>query len=373
MEEHASYMARALALARRALGTTSPNPAVGAVIVKDGVVVGEGYTQPPGCAHAEVVALAQAGEAARGATVYVTLEPCCHHGRTPPCTTALIAAGVAEVRVATMDPNPLVCGKGIEALRAGGIRVALGEGEAAARELNEAFFKYITTGRPFVATKYAMTLDGKIATHTGHSRWVTGPEARRRVHELRAAADAILVGVGTVLADDPQLTVRLEGEGASQRQPWRVIVDSLCRTPLSARVLSDAFVRRTLIATTEQAPREKVAAVREAGAEVLVLPLDEGRVDLRALAETLAGRGIISVLAEAGGTLTAGLLAAELVDKVYAFVAPKIVGGAAAPSPVDGEGVARMDGACRLRLTRVERLGEDLLIVGYTCGSAEAM
>ncbi len=371
MVDSPDYMARALALARQALGATSPNPAVGAVIVKDGAIVGEGFTQPPGSAHAEVVALGQAGERARGATVYVTLEPCCHFGRTPPCTAALIAAGVAEVHVATLDPNPLVAGRGCRELAASGVRVVVGERQAEAREINEAFFKYITTRRPFLAVKYAMTLDGKIATSSGHARWVTGPAARLHVHTLRAAADAILVGVGTVLADDPQLTARPAGDAPAARQPWRVVVDSACRTPPSARVLSDGFVARTIIATTEQAPAGRLAAIRATGAEVLQLPATAGRVDLAALAEVLASRGIINILAEAGGTLTAALFAARLVDKVYAFVAPKVVGGAAAPTPVGGAGIATMDAALPLRLAKVQRLGDDVLIVAYTCEKAE--
>lgn len=363
-ETSEDYMLRALHLARQAQGMTSPNPAVGAVIVKDGEVVGEGYTQPPGSAHAEIVALRQAGERARGATVYVTLEPCCHHGRTPPCATALVAAGVAEVHVAMVDPNPLVAGGGLAVLREAGIRVVLGQHAAEAAELNEAFFKFIQTRRPFVAVKYAMTLDGKIATYTGHSRWVTGPEARRRVHELRRAADAVMVGIETVLADDPQLTVRLDESPLIPRQPWRVVVDSRCRIPLSARLLCDEHVTRTLIATTEVAPKEKGRELRSRGAEVLVLPpTAEGRVHLPSLMETLGGRGIINILSEAGGTLTAALFTERLVDKVYAFVAPKISGGEAATTPVDGEGVATMDAALPLTFVRVERLGYDVLLV----------
>ena len=198
------YMSRALALARQAQGTTSPNPAVGAVVVRDGSVVGEGYTQPPGSAHAEIMALRQAGERARGATLYVTLEPCCHYGRTPPCTLAVLAAGIAEVHAATLDPNPVVNGCGVGALADARVRVVVGEHEVEALEINEAFFKFIRTRRPFVAVKYAMTMDGKIATRTAHSRWVTGVAARQRVHALRAGADAVLVGVGTVMADDPR-------------------------------------------------------------------------------------------------------------------------------------------------------------------------
>ncbi|MHB1006886.1 MAG: bifunctional diaminohydroxyphosphoribosylaminopyrimidine deaminase/5-amino-6-(5-phosphoribosylamino)uracil reductase RibD [Chloroflexota bacterium] len=368
------YMARALSLARQAQGTTSPNPAVGAVVVRDGEIVGEGFTQPPGSAHAEIMALRQAGERARGGTLYVTLEPCCHFGRTPPCTVAVLAAGIAEVRAATLDPNPLVNGCGASALAEAGVRVSVGEHQAEALELNEAFFKYIRTRRPFVAVKYAMTLDGKIATRTAHSRWVTGIEARRRVHALRAAADAVLVGVGTVLADDPRLTVRLNGaqDEPAAHQPWRVIVDSTCRTPPTARVVTDAYAGRTLVVTTPRAPAERQAALRSGGAEVVaVAPADDGRVDLHGLLEVMAGRGIINVLAEAGGTLTAALFGAEVVDKVYAFLAPKIVGGVAAPSPVGGTGVATMDDAFPLRLASVERLGQDVLLVGYARNAGE--
>ncbi|MHB1415832.1 MAG: bifunctional diaminohydroxyphosphoribosylaminopyrimidine deaminase/5-amino-6-(5-phosphoribosylamino)uracil reductase RibD [Chloroflexota bacterium] len=366
------HMARALALARGALGSTSPNPAVGAVIVNDGLVVGEGYTQPPGGPHAEIVALREAGERARGATVYVSLEPCCHHGRTPPCTAALIAAGVAEVRIATIDPNPRMSGKGAKELERAGIRVHLGECEEAAREINEAFFKYITTGRPFLSLKYAMTLDGKIASARGHSRWVTGPEARQLVHELRRQADAVLVGIGTVLADDPRLTVRLGDDQPTGRQPWRVVVDSRCRIPLAARLLSDGGASRTIVATTRAASPDSLAAVHAAGAEVWTLADIDGRVDLADLMERLAARGIINVLAESGGTLNGSLFQAGLVDKIYAFVAPKVVGGATAPTPVDGAGVDRMDQAYPLRLAKVERYGEDTLLVGYTRPAREA-
>ncbi|MCL4464441.1 MAG: bifunctional diaminohydroxyphosphoribosylaminopyrimidine deaminase/5-amino-6-(5-phosphoribosylamino)uracil reductase RibD [Chloroflexi bacterium] len=358
------YMARALALARQALGSTSPNPAVGAVVVRDGAVVGEGYTQPPGGPHAEVVALRQAGKLARGATVYVTLEPCCHFGRTPPCTQALVGAGVRAVHAATLDPNPRVAGCGVQELRAAGLTVVVGEYEAEARELNEAFLKHVTTGRPFLAVKFAMTLDGKIATTNGHSRWVTGPEARHRVHELRSTADAVLVGVGTVLADDPQLTVRLAGSTAA-RQPWRVVADSHCCIPLGCRLLNDEYAERTIVATTPGAPPAALAAVRAKGAEALVLAARDGQVDLPGVLEMLASRGVINILSEAGSTLTAALFAFGLVDKVYAFVAPKVAGGGRAPTPVGGEGIASMDHALPLQWRRVERLGDDLLLVAY--------
>jgi len=369
------FMARALELAERALGVSSPNPAVGAVIVKDGRIVGEGWTQPPGQAHAEVVALEQAGDAAGGATMYVTLEPCCHFGRTPPCTDALIRARVRAVHMATIDPNPLVAGGGRRDLDKAGIETVLGEYEREARRLNEGYFKFITRGLPFVAVKWAMTLDGKIATRTGSSFWVTGAAARARVARLRALSDAVLVGVGTVLADDPRLTVRPEAFPAAlrapldhlaRRQPLRVVLDSQARTPPTARLVTGELPGETLILVTERAPDERRTALEATAAEVVVVPELDGRVHpavaMRLLAER---RGITSVLVEAGGTLVAALLEARLVDKVYAFLAPKVVGGVAAPTPVEGTGCPEMGQAVTLRDLQVEQLGDDVLIAGY--------
>lgn len=362
-------MKRALALARCAAGRTSPNPAVGAVVVKNGRIVGEGYTQPPGGPHAEVVALAQAGAAATGATMYVTLEPCCHFGRTPPCTKAIVAAGIAAVEIATLDPNPRVDGRGCAELEAAGVRVRVGQGAVEARRLNEAFAKFIATGLPFVTLKWAMTLDGKIASRTGHSRWVTGETARRWVHQLRDVSDAIVVGANTVIADDPELTVRLPAEEGSPcrpaRQPLRVVVASRGRLPLASRLFSPELAPGTVIATTTAADPEWQRQVRDRGAEVLVLPDCAGRVDLRALLVELGRRERMAVLVEGGGVLSAALLQAGLVDRVCAFLAPKIIGGTAAPSPVAGEGLERMDQAIRLERLQVQRLDEDVLLIGY--------
>src|SRR5919202_1357726 len=249
-------MERALELARGAKGRTSPNPAVGAVIVRDGTIVGEGATQPGGRPHAETVALQTAGETARGATMYVTLEPCSHYGRTPPCARAVVAAGIAEVRVATLDPNPLVGGRGQTILDAAGIRTLLGEGQDEARALNEDFARWITTGRPLLIAKFAASLDGRIATYTGDSRWITGREARAEVHRLRDQVDAIMVGVNTVLADDPLLTTRLDDPAREPHHPWRLVVDSHLRTPFTARLLDPSLPARTTILTTEVAPRD---------------------------------------------------------------------------------------------------------------------
>ena len=359
-------MRRALELARMASGRTSPNPMVGAVVVRDGRVVGEGYHRRAGTPHAEVLALQQAGPLARGATLFVNLEPCAHQGRTPPCTRAIIEAGVRRVVAAMVDPNPLVGGKGLEELRQAGIQVDVGVLEKESMRLNEAFAKFITTRRPFVSMKCALSLDGKAATRSGESQWISGDESRARGHELRDRYDAIMVGVGTVIRDDPLLTTRLRvGEG---RDPLRIIVDSRCRTPLEARVIKHRSRVPTVIATTEGSPRERREALRQSGAEVWVLRSRGERVDLQHLLEEMGKREIISVLLEGGPTLNAGALEAGIVDKLYFFIAPIIIGGREAPGPVGGEGAARLSAAARVTEVQVERLGEDLLVSGYLEG-----
>ena len=358
-----NYMKRALSLARQAVGRTSPNPPVGAVLVKDGVVVGEGFTLAPGQMHAEAVALNNAGAGAHCASLFVTLEPCSIQGRTPPCTDAIIAAGVIEVHVATKDPNPRVNGSGIAQLEAAGIKVFPGEREDEAREIYEAFAKFINVGIPFVTVKYAMTLDGKIATFTGDSRWVSGPEARSHVQEMRRTCDAIMVGVNTVLNDDPQLTAR-DSEGAPEsRQPLRVVLDSRARTSLEARLLKEPG--QTLIAVTVP-PESRVKPLVETGAEVMHLPATaDGLVDPNAVLEALGARGVVSVLVEGGGALLGTLFDLKLVDKVIAFIAPSVIGGRSSPSPVGGKGIEMMSHATTIRQTRLERIGEDILVVGY--------
>ncbi len=358
------FMERALCLAKLALGHASPNPAVGALVVKDGIIVGEGYTQPPGSWHAEVVALQQAGEAARGAKMYVTLEPCCHYGRTPPCTNAIISAGISEVHIAILDPNPLVQGKGRAELVAAGIKTYLGDHQEQARELNKAYLKFITTGLPLVIAKFAMSLDGKIATKTGDSRWISGQESRRYVHCLRHTIDAIMVGVNTVLVDNPQLTARAGREGGkTEKQPLRVIVDSKGRAPLTAQVFQAPG--KALLAVAEPIDPTKEKALEQEGVEILRLPQRDGLVDLAELVRILGGKSIISVLAEGGGTLLASLLEQGLVDKVIAFIAPIIIGGKDARTAVAGRGVDKVAEALRLSNIHSERLGEDLLISGY--------
>ncbi len=357
-------MKRAVSLAREAMGTTSPNPAVGAVLVKDGVVLGTGHTQPPGSHHAEIEALLMAGDSSRGATLYTTLEPCCIFGRTPPCTQAIIAAGVAEVQVAAIDPNPRVAGNGVTELQASGLQVSLGDEAEAARELYEAFAKHINTKLPFITAKFAMSLDGKIATETGDSKWVTGPQARGIVQRLRQECDAVMVGINTVLADDPQLTARDDQGAPLTRQPLRVVLDSQCRTPLDARLLREPG--HTLIITSSKATGQQVDQLKQAGAKVLrVSPTPGGRLDLNQVMAELGQQDIVSLLVEAGGTLQGALFDARLVDKVMAFIAPVIIGGMHAASPVEGQGASRMAETWRLTRTSFQEVGQDWLITGY--------
>lgn len=360
-------MQLAIAEAREALGRTSPNPAVGAVVVRNGEIVGRGHTQPPGGAHAEVMALRAAGDAARGATVYCTLEPCAHFGRTPPCTDALIAAGVATVHYAIDDPDAQVGGRGRAALEAAGIAVSVGDGADEVGGLLAGYLKHRRTGLPLVLVKYAASLDGRIAAASGDSRWVSGPETLAWAHRERQYLDAIVVGSGTVVADDPTLTARPGGVTEGVHQPLRVVVDSRGRTPEHAKLLSGPSP--TLIATAEGSSSQWRAAMTAAGAEVLVLPtLPDGdgvsHVDLAALLGELGRRGVLVALFEGGGVLLGSLFDARLVDRVYAVLAPLIVGAARAPAAVAGRGAERMADAVRLQHVSVERLGEDTLISG---------
>jgi diaminohydroxyphosphoribosylaminopyrimidine deaminase/5-amino-6-(5-phosphoribosylamino)uracil reductase len=336
---------------------------VGAVVVsRVGAVIGEGVTDPPPGRHAEILALEAAGEEARGATMFVTLEPHPFQGRTPPCTEAIVAAGIAEVHYAVADPDPRTDGEGHRKLEAAGIRVIAGEGEEEARRINEAFFKHRTTGLPFVIGKFAASLDGRIAAASGDSRWVSGPETRAWAHRMRTRIDAILVGSETVVVDDPQLTARPE-DVPDPRQPLRVVVDSRGRVTPMAQALSGGSP--TLVATTDRAPEDWRAAIKARGAEVLTLPPSGGHVDLRALCDELGRREILTLLVEGGGVLLGGFFDAGLVDKVHAIIAPIIIGAADAPAAVSGIGADRMADALRLREVTVERLGEDILVTGY--------
>jgi diaminohydroxyphosphoribosylaminopyrimidine deaminase / 5-amino-6-(5-phosphoribosylamino)uracil reductase len=352
-------MQAALTLAERGLGMVWPNPAVGCVLVRDGVVVGRGWTQPGGRPHAETEALARAGDAARGATAYVTLEPCAHHGQTPPCAEALSAAGIARCVAAIEDPDPRVAGRGLAMLKAAGIDVATGLGAAAAERVNAGFLKRIRTGRPLVLLKLASTLDGRIATHGGESRWITGAESRRNAHLLRRRYDAVMVGSGTVLADDPELSVRLPGLGA--RPPLRLVVDGRLRTPLTAKLVIQARAHPTLILTLAGADRLRRQAFVDCGVEVVELPPDQdGMVDLAAGLTLLGQRGLTRILVEGGATLAASLLRHRLVDRLAWFRSPTLIGGdgLAAVKPFGVDSLAAQARGTRLSLMR---LGEDVL------------
>jgi diaminohydroxyphosphoribosylaminopyrimidine deaminase/5-amino-6-(5-phosphoribosylamino)uracil reductase len=352
-----------LALAEAALAEhrTSPNPMVGAVVARDGEVIAVGHHARAGEPHAEVNALATAGHRAAGADLVVTLEPCTVRGRTPPCVDAVIAAAPRRVVVAMLDPNPAVSGRGAAALEAAGIPVEVGIGGAEAERLNRFYVTHMRTGRPFVTAKFAASLDGRIATHTGESRWISSEPAREMVHRLRLRHDAVLVGVTTVLSDDPALTVRLPG---ADRQPVRVVVDSTLRTPPSSRLLSEAG-GAVVVATTDAAPADRAAVLGSAGAEVLRIPGPDARVDLRALLEELGRRQIISLLAEGGGEVLGSLRDGGLIDSVVAVLAPRLIGGAAAPGAIGGRGAARLVDAPLLDDVELEQVGGDVIVTGY--------
>ncbi len=353
------FMKRALQLARRGRGFVSPNPMVGAVVVKDQTIIAEGYHEKFGQAHAEVNALRKAGEAAHGATLYVTLEPCSHQGKTPPCVQAILDYGIAHVVVGVKDPNPKVNGKGIQMLKSKGIEVSTGVLEEACYQLNESYFYFITSGKPLVTLKMAQTLDGRIATSTGHSKWITSEDSRVISHRLRRRHDAVLVGIGTVLADDPQLSVR----HVRGRSPRRIILDSQLRVPLDAHILSDNAPFSTIIVTTAAASREKIARINERGAQVLVVPENErGWVSLEHLWKKLAEMGITSVLVEGGSTVHTECLKRKMAERMVLFIAPKILGSGI--DAIGDLGIRNINSALELDQVRMRNLGEDILVTG---------
>jgi len=355
-------MALALTQARKGWGRTSPNPMVGAVVAKGETVIATGFHARAGGPHAEVVALERAGAEARGAALYVTLEPCHHHGRTPPCTQAILDAGIERVVIGERDPNPHVPGKGAEYLAARGLEVYLGVLEARCSALNEFFRKHITTGRPFVLLKSAAGLDGKIAAASGHSRWVTGEKTRAYVHRLRNGVDAILVGRGTAAADDPSLNTRLPGRRRG-RDPIRILVDTRLNTPLSARIFDRNFGGPTIVGCGPSPNEVKVQALRGLGVEVWPLPLCQGRVSLAALTERLGQKGLTSLLIEGGSEVNAAaLLIEKIVDKIIFCYAPKIIGGRTAPTLVGGPGTATVDESLRVDIVKIRRLGLDFIV-----------
>lgn len=364
-------MEQALSLAKLALGQVSPNPAVGALVIKNNEVIGKGYTQPPGFSHAEIMALDQAGEKASGSTMYITLEPCCHYGRTAPCSDAVIAAGINEVHMAMLDPNPLVSGRGKKDLEAKGIKVFVGQHRQKARDINEAYIKYITTGMPFITVKYAMSLDGKIATHSGDSKWISNEDSRHYAHHLRYINDAIMAGVKTIIVDDPHLTTRCCGGrgGIVKKQPLRVIVDSKGHMPITAKLFSEPG--EILLALGRQIKPQEIENYIKMGAEPLTLPSEKGQIDLERLFKILGERGVSSVLVEGGSILLGSIFDQGLVDKVVAFIAPIIVGGEKAITAVAGKGIDKVLDSFKLKRINIERFGQDIMISGYVTASSK--
>lgn len=359
-------MKKALSLAKLALGYTSPNPAVGCVIVKDGEIVGTGYHRKAGTPHAEVWALREAGEKAKGATVYVTLEPCAHYGRTPPCARTLVEKGVEKVVMAMLDPNPLVAGKGAAILRQAGIPVEIGLLSKEAAKINEVFIKNMMVQKPFIAVKIAQSLDGCIASRTQKSQWITNEWARHEGHYLRSIYDGILVGVNTVLLDNPLLTCRIQREAQEQpHQPVRIVLDSRGRTPLHALVVTDKTTK-TIVVTTSLCPVEKMQALKQAGVQVLLAPLGtEQQIDLPAAIAMLHELGLQSILVEGGSTVQGSFFDHRLVDKIYAFVGNKVIGGRQALSSVGGKGVDSLDECIPLYYDSVELHEDNILITAY--------
>ncbi|MHB1420611.1 MAG: bifunctional diaminohydroxyphosphoribosylaminopyrimidine deaminase/5-amino-6-(5-phosphoribosylamino)uracil reductase RibD [Bacillota bacterium] len=363
MNNQELYMKRALELAKGGWGKTNPNPLVGAVIVKNGKVIAEGFHEILGCAHAEVAAMNNAVESVEGGTLYVNLEPCSHYGRTPPCAEAIIKSGIKEVVIAMKDPNPKVSGTGIRLLEEAGLSVITGVLEADAKKLNEIFIKYITTKKPFVIVKSAMTLDGKIATITGDSKWISSESSRLHVHVVRDRVAAVMTGINTVLADNPFLSARLPHKQI--KFPVRVIVDSKGRIPLDCNIIKNAADTKVIIATTSHIDEEKEKNLIGKGANIIKAEGRDGQVDLNVLMEELYKLEIDSVLIEGGGTLNAAALRSGIVDKVMVFIAPKIIGGKEAPTPFEGLGCSFIKDAFQLAEIEVSRHEDDILLEGY--------
>ena len=356
-------MGLALELSKKAVGFVNPNPLVGAVIVKDNKIIGEGYHEYFGGPHAEVNAFKNAKADVEGATMYVTLEPCAHYGKTPPCADLIVKNKISKVVVGLVDPNPLVAGKGIEILRSNGIEVTTGVMETEIKKTNEIFLKYITCKKPFCIMKTAMTLDGKISTSIGDSKWISNEKSRAYVHELRNMVSGIMVGIGTVLSDDPELTTRREDK--LSKNPIRIIIDSKARIPLDAKVLKCDEKTKTIIVTTKFAADIKVKAIKEKGAEVIITPSEDKRVNLNYLMRVLGDMGIDSILLEGGSTLNYSALDEGIVDKVITFISPKMFGGTTGKTPVGGEGIELVKDAILFTGTEVTRFDEDIMVEAY--------
>ena len=356
-------MKKVLALAKKGQGMTSPNPLVGAIVEKNNIICGQGYHKKAGTPHAEIIALHRAGSRAKGSTLYVNLEPCCHFGKTPPCTEAIIKSKVSRVVVGMKDPNPLVSGKGLQRLIDAVISVSTGILQTKAKKVNEVFCKYITSGLPFVTVKAAATLDGKIATYNGNSRWVTGEASRHFVQHLRFYHDAIMVGIGTILTDDPSLTCRLPDKKKFRFS--RVIIDSRGRIPLNAKVFTEECNHRTIVVVTEEVVNKKRIAIEKRGAEVIVTKTKDRKVHIPHLFQLLGEKGISSVLLEGGGTLNSSIIEHRMADKLILFLAPKIIGGKNAPTFVEGKGKALMNEAVPLSFSQQKWFDDDVMLEYY--------
>ncbi len=360
VNKHEKFMKLALELAKKGLGKTSPNPAVGAVIVKDNKIVGRGYHQKAGRAHAEIVALEQAGKAAKGATLYVTLEPCPHFGRTPPCTGEIIKSGIKNMFIAMIDPNPLNNGKGMRQLRKSGIKVKAGLLENEAKKLNQSFIKFITKRMPLVTVKAAQSLDGKIATFSGDSKWISAAQSRNYVQKIRSQVDAVMVGVNTIIKDNPRLTYR--GPKAKENRPIKVVIDPELKIPLRAKIFSKISPTPAIIVTSKKAPVSKIKVLENKGVEVIKLEQKNNLLSLKTLMKELAKREITNLLIEGGGETIAAAFKEKIVDKILFFIAPKIIGGRKAITSCEGEGVKKVNQAVRLKNMQVKAIGQDLLV-----------
>lgn len=358
MKTDKEYMSMAIELALRAQGRTNPNPLVGAIVVKDSRIVGKGYHKKCGTPHAEIHALRAAGQKAKGATLYVTLEPCNHFGRTPPCTDAIIASGIKKVVMAMPDPNPITNGRGIRKLNKNGMKTIVGILKEEAAAINKPFIKFVTKKMPYVRLKVAESIDGKIATRSGDSRWITADDSRRYVHELRGKVDAVMVGVGTLLKDDPLLLSKVPGS----TQPIRIVVDSTLKTPTNARIFLKKDKYSVVIATTKEASFKKAELFAKNGISILFCKTKNGMVDLRDLLKKLSMLNIVDLMVEGGGELAASLIEEKLVDKFSFFIAPKIIGGRQARTPVEGSGIDKMKDAVLLKNVSVRRFTRDILI-----------
>lgn len=357
------FMEYALELAERGRGVVSPNPLVGAVIVKEGKIIGEGYHEKFGQAHAEVNAIKNAREDVKGSTIYVTLEPCSHYGKTPPCVDLIIESRIKKVIVGMVDPNPLVSGRGIDILRKNNIEVHVGLLEEDCKRLNEVFIKYIDTGKPFCLLKVAMTLDGKISTYRGDSKWISSEKSREYVHKLRHEFSGIMVGIETVIRDNPMLNTRIKG--FQGKNPIRIVLDSRLRIPMDSNIVATAHEISTIVATGEFSNLERIRELEEKSIKIIRIPLKDGKIDMNILMEKLGNMGIDSILIEGGANVNYSSLEANLVDKLAFFIAPKLLGGKNAKTPVEGQGIEKISSSIKIKDMKSKYIGEDLLIEGY--------